>query len=134
VEKTTIVFFECLMNDATAAVSRTAHGRDTRLAIFRLLVRAGDDGLNIGEIGQYLDMATSTLAYHLETLVGAGLVVRKRQGRQIMKRLNFDAMHRTVSFLAAEYRGGSVCLNRFRGFRKWIPDSVTLPSIPASVD
>lgn len=79
-----------------------ALGHDTRLAIFRLLVQAGDDGLNVGEVGQHLDMAPSTLAHHLGALVSAGLVVQERQGRQIVNRVDFDAMRRTVAFLTSE--------------------------------
>ena len=90
------------MTHTDAATSLAALGHDTRLAIFRLLVRAGSDGLNIGEIGEHLEMAPSTLAYHLGTLVDAGLVVQERQGRQILNRVDYDAMNRTVSFLTSE--------------------------------
>ncbi|WP_424985136.1 ArsR/SmtB family transcription factor [Microbulbifer sp. S227A] len=79
-----------------------ALGHDARLAIFRLLVRAGHDGLNVGEIGQELDMPASTLAHHLRSLVEAGLVVQERKGRQIVNRVDYDAMQRTVTFLTAE--------------------------------
>lgn len=91
-----------MMKHASAALSLAALGHDTRLMIFRLLVRAGKDGLNIGEIGQHLDMAASTLAYHLKTLVDAGLVTQERLGRQIINRVDFDVMHQTVTFLTAE--------------------------------
>lgn len=91
-----------MMTHTATALSLAALGHDTRLAIFRLLVRAGNDGLNIGEIGQHLDMAASTLAYHLSTLVDAGLVTQERQGRQIINRVNFDVMHQTVSYLVSE--------------------------------
>ena len=90
------------MNMASTALSLAALGHETRLTIFRLLVRAGNDGLNIGEIGDHLGMAASTLAYHLTTLVDAGLVTQERQGRQIMNRVDFDVMHQTLSFLTAE--------------------------------
>ncbi len=91
-----------MMKHTTAALSLAALGHDTRLTIFRLLVRAGSDGLNIGDIGQHLGMAASTLAYHLGTLVDAGLVSQERKGRQIINRVDFDAMNRTVSFLTSE--------------------------------
>ncbi|AXI53257.1 ArsR/SmtB family transcription factor [Sulfitobacter sp. JL08] len=91
-----------MMNMASTALSLAALGHETRLTIFRLLVRAGNDGLNIGEIGDHLGMAASTLAYHLKTLVDAGLVTQERQGRQIMNRVDFDVMHQTLSFLTAE--------------------------------
>ena len=95
-----------MMKSTAAALSLAALGHDTRLTIFRLLVRAGNDGLNIGEIGQYLEMAASTLAYHLRTLVDAGLVTQERQGRQIVNRVDFDVMHQTVSFLTSECCAG----------------------------
>ncbi len=91
-----------MMKHTSAALSLAALGHDTRLTIFRLLVRAGNDGLNIGDIGQHLDMAASTLAYHLKTLVDAGLVTQERQGRQIINRVDFDVMHQTVSFLTSQ--------------------------------
>lgn len=91
-----------MITHTSAATSLAALGHDTRLTIFRLLVRAGKDGLNIGEIGHHLEMAASTLAYHLGTLVDAGLVVQERQGRQIINRVDFDVMNSTVSFLTAE--------------------------------
>ncbi|MET4104252.1 ArsR family transcriptional regulator [Roseovarius sp. MBR-78] len=79
-----------------------ALGHDTRLAIFRLLVRAGEEGLNVGEIGQHLGHAPSTLAHHLSTLVEAGLVVQERQGRAVLNRVDFTAMRRMLDFLTAE--------------------------------
>ncbi len=90
------------MNLSSTALSLAALGHETRLTIFRLLVRAGNDGLNIGDIGEHLGMAASTLAYHLKTLVDAGLVTQERQGRQIINRVDFDVMHQTLSFLTAE--------------------------------
>ena len=48
------------MKHASVALSLAALGHDTRLKVFRLLVRAGNDGLNIGEIGQHLDRSFFT--------------------------------------------------------------------------
>lgn len=79
-----------------------ALGHDARLAIFRLLVRKGYDGLRVGEIGQLLDLAPSTLAHHLAALVDAGLVVQEKQGREVFNKANFPAMDHLVSFLTAE--------------------------------
>lgn len=79
-----------------------ALGHDTRLAIFRLLVKAGEGGLIVGEIGQHLEQAPSTLAHHLSALVEAGLVVQERQGRAVINRVDYAAMQRTLSFLTSE--------------------------------
>lgn len=106
-DKTTfIVFISSMMKLTSVALSLAALGHDARLAIFRLLVRAGDDGLNIGEVVAHLDMAPSTLAYHLKTLVDAGLVKQERQGRHIVNRVDFAVMNETVSFLTSECCAG----------------------------
>jgi DNA-binding transcriptional ArsR family regulator len=79
-----------------------ALGHDARLSIFRLLVKAGHDGLRVGEIGDHLGLAPSTLAHHLSALVDAGLVVQDKQGREVLNRVDFDAMNRLVGFLTSQ--------------------------------
>ena len=79
-----------------------ALGHDARLAIFRLLVKAGKDGLRVGEIGAHLDLAPSTLAHHLSTLVDAGLVIQEKRGREVVNRVDFAAMHTVLDFLTSE--------------------------------
>jgi DNA-binding transcriptional ArsR family regulator len=83
-----------------------ALGHDARLAIFRLLVRAGEDGLRVGEIGTHAGLAPSTLAHHLSTLVAAGLVRQEKQGREVVCRADYTAMHRVLDFLTAECCAG----------------------------
>lgn len=84
------------------ARSLAALGHDARLGIFRLLVRAGEGGLSVGEIGGHLGLAPSTLAHHLRALVEAGLVAQERRGREVVSRVDFEAMRRTLAFLTAE--------------------------------
>lgn len=84
------------------AKALAALGHDTRLALYRLLVKAGDEGLNVGEIGRHLRARPSTLAHHLSALVDAGLVIQERRGREVVNRADYDAMRRTVGFLTAE--------------------------------
>jgi DNA-binding transcriptional ArsR family regulator len=79
-----------------------ALGHEARLAIYRTLVRAGPDGMRVGEIGAHLRMAPSTLAHHLSSLVEAGLVVQVRQGREVFNRADYGAMNGLVAFLTAE--------------------------------
>ncbi len=79
-----------------------ALGHDARLAIFRLLVKAGDDGLRVSDIGSHLHFAPSTLAHHLSALVDAGLVVQDKQGREVFNRVDYTAMRRVLGFLSAE--------------------------------
>ena len=83
-----------------------ALGHDARLSIFRLLVRAGEDGLRVGDIGRLEGLAPSTLAHHLSALVAAGLVVQERQGREVLNRVDFPAMRGLVGFLTAECCAG----------------------------
>ncbi|MEI4260935.1 ArsR/SmtB family transcription factor [Roseovarius sp. D0-M9] len=79
-----------------------ALGHDARLSIFRLLVKAGEDGLRVGDIGDHLGLAPSTLAHHLSALVDAGLVVQDKQGREVFNRVDFAAMRRVLGFLTSE--------------------------------
>ena len=83
-----------------------ALGHEARLAIFRLLVRAGDGGLPVGEIGAHLGLAPSTLAHHLAALVSAGLVTQTRSGREVVNRADYAAMRRLLGFLTAECCAG----------------------------
>jgi ArsR family transcriptional regulator, arsenate/arsenite/antimonite-responsive transcriptional repressor len=76
-----------------------ALGHDARLAIFRLLVQAGEEGLIVGEIGAHLGLAPSTLAHHLNTLVAAGLVIQERRGREVVNRADYAAMQRVLGYL-----------------------------------
>ena len=94
--------FGRMMTQASTSLALAALGHDTRLGIFRLLVRAGHDGMNVGDIGQHLSMAPSTLAHHLGTLVEAGLVTQERQGRLILSRVDYEVMNQTLAFLTAE--------------------------------
>ncbi|MBA5779153.1 helix-turn-helix transcriptional regulator [Stappia sp. F7233] len=93
---------------STSPIARAlaALGHDTRLQVYRLLVRAGHDGLNVGEIGSLLEMPASTLAHHLSSLVDAGLVIQERRGREVTNRADYDAMQRTLSYLTSECCSG----------------------------
>lgn len=86
----------------TYAPLLAALGHEARLEIYRLLVRAGEPGLNVGEIGTHLQMPASTLSHHLSNLVHTGLVVQQKNGREVLNRVDFDIMNQTVSFLTDE--------------------------------
>lgn len=83
-----------------------ALGHDARLSIFRLLVRAGAEGLRVGEIAEHLGLAPSTLAHHMGALVDAGLVLQARQGREVFCKVDYPAMQGLLSFLSAECCAG----------------------------
>lgn len=90
------------MEETDAAKSLSALGHEARLSVFRLLVKAGDGGLNVGEIGQHLSMPASTLAHHLSALVDAGLVRQERYGREIRNYANYEEVTELVEFLTRE--------------------------------
>lgn len=92
------------------ALALAALGHDARLSIFRLLVKAGEEGLRVGDIGAHLELAPSTLAHHLSALVDAGLVVQGKRGREVFNRVDYPAMHRVLNFLTSECCDGVLVL------------------------
>ena len=90
------------MPAAEVARALAALGHTSRLGIFRLLVRAGRTGLNVGDIIAHLQIPASTLAHHLNALASTGLVIQERRGREIINRADFAAMEGIISFLTAE--------------------------------
>ena len=81
-------------------------GHPTRLDIFRLLVRAGRNGLAVGAIQRHLDVPASTLSHHIANLVGAGLVAQKREGRVLRCVAGYERMDDIVAALTAECCAG----------------------------
>ena len=76
-----------------------ALSQETRLAAFRLLVRAGPAGLPAGEIARARGAAPSTLSTHLGLLQRAGLVTSERRSRRIVYRADFDGVGALMKFL-----------------------------------
>ena len=73
--------------------------QETRLGIFRLLVRRGPEGLSAGVIADRLGVAPATLSFHLTHLMHAGLIDQRRESRSLIYTANFDGMNALVSFL-----------------------------------
>ncbi len=94
------------MTNSSNARALAALGHDARLSIFRLLVKAGEDGLRVGDIGGHLNLPPSTLAHHLSTLVDAGLVLQEKRGREVFNKVDYSAMQRILSFLTSECCSG----------------------------
>ena len=82
---------------AVDALGALAH--ETRLAVFRMLVEAGPDGLVAGSIAERAGVPPSTMSHHLATLERAGLVRSERESRQIHYRADFAGMRRLLAFL-----------------------------------
>jgi ArsR family transcriptional regulator, arsenate/arsenite/antimonite-responsive transcriptional repressor len=90
------------MTEDQAADAFAGLANRTRLRLFRLLVRAGDQGLNVGDLQRLLDVPPSTLSHHLTALSAAGLIVQERQGREVISRADFDGVRRMVAYLTDE--------------------------------
>ncbi len=84
------------------ARSFSALGHDARLSIFRLLVKAGEHGLRISDIGDQLNIAPSTLVHHLSFLVSAGLILQEKHGREVLNRVDYSVLNNLIGFLTSE--------------------------------
>jgi len=86
-----------------AAAALAALGHEARLGIFRVLVRAGDEGLPVYGIQERVGgTPRSTLAHHLQTLVQAGLVAQTKVGAEVLNHANYDAVRVLISYLTDE--------------------------------
>jgi DNA-binding transcriptional ArsR family regulator len=83
--------------DAVAALATLA--QDNRLDVFRLLVKAGPEGMPAGKVAEELGLAPNTLTFHFDRLRSAGLVTVRRQGRSMIYAAQFDVMNTLLGFL-----------------------------------
>lgn len=84
-----------------------ALAQSTRLAIYRMLVEAGKEGMSAGQIAGKLNVPPASLSFHFKTLNHAGLVVSRQDGRFIYYTANFDAMNGLVGYLTENCCGGN---------------------------
>lgn len=87
------------MENKDAVPVLSALAQETRLDIFRLLVRAGNVGLSAGALGQALGIPAATLSFHLRELKHAGIVFCLREGRSLIYSANFEAINALLNFL-----------------------------------
>lgn len=92
--------------EQAAADALAALGNRTRLRIFKLLVRAGRDGANVGTVQRLLRVPATTLAHHLGTLTDAGLVVQERRGREVICTANYEAVNDVLRYVKDECCAG----------------------------
>lgn len=89
-----------------AADAMAALGNRTRLRIFKLLVRAGREGTNIGTLQRHLGIPATTLAHHLATLTQSGLLEQERRGREVICTANYKAVNDVLAYVKAECCAG----------------------------
>jgi len=85
-----------------AAAGFAAMGAAQRLDVLRYLVKAGDAGLQVGEIAARTGMAASTLAHHLKALQNAGLISQAQVGRATINRANYRHLEALAGYILQE--------------------------------
>ncbi|MCU4162133.1 winged helix-turn-helix domain-containing protein [Acidiphilium sp. AL] len=92
-----------------AALAALAH--EHRLAAYRLLVEAGPGGLPAGEIAERVGLVPSSLTFHIQALLRAGLITQRRASRHVIYAADFAAMNGLVGFLVRNCCGQemSIC-------------------------
>lgn len=94
------------MEIKSAVEALGALAQETRLAVFRLLVQAGPNGLRAGEIAHRVAVPPATLSFHLKELARAGLITARRESRQIFYAADFAGMRDLLAFLTEDCCGG----------------------------
>lgn len=97
------------MNSKAAVEALAALAQEHRLALFRLLVQAGEAGMTAGAIAGALGLPNSSLSFHLAQLHRAGLIRQERQGRSLLYRADYGAMNGLVAYLMENCCGGLSC-------------------------
>jgi ArsR family transcriptional regulator len=91
--------------DVIEALGALAH--EHRLAIYRLLMQRGPEGLSAGAIGQHIGLLPSSLTFHLQNLQRAGLLAQRRESRQLFYSVDFSVMNGLVGYLTENCCGNS---------------------------
>jgi DNA-binding transcriptional ArsR family regulator len=97
------------MENKAAVQALAALAQESRLAIYRLLVQAGPEGLAASRIAETLAIPPSSLSFHLKELSHAMLIVPRQQGRFVIYAAQFDTMNALVGFLTENCCGGNPC-------------------------
>ena len=84
-------------NEAVSCLE--ALSKDTRLKIYRYLVRAGREGAPVGELQKKLEIPGSTLSHHISKMVRANLVIQERQSTTLICKANYEMMDSLINFL-----------------------------------
>jgi len=99
------------MDQKRAIAALGALAQETRLELFRLLVTRGPEGLPAGVIAEKLGVMPSSLSFHLQQLVHAGLITQRRLSRQLIYSAEYGAMNELMAYLTENCcgRGAALC-------------------------
>jgi DNA-binding transcriptional ArsR family regulator len=87
------------MESVAVVKALAALAQESRLALFRLLVKRGPEGYTPGEIAERLRIPAPTLSFHLKSLTAADLIGVRREGRFLFYSANFEQMNEIVGFM-----------------------------------
>jgi len=96
-----------MMKPAQVVKALSALAQPTRLAIYRLLVQRGPDGMAAGQVSEKLKVSPATLSFHFKTLSHAGLIESRQDGRFIYYAANFAEMNDMLAYLTENCCGGN---------------------------
>lgn len=97
------------METKEVLVALAAIAQESRLAIFRLLVQIGPDGMAATKIAEQLDIAPSSLSFHLKELTHARLIVSRSEGRYVIYSADVGVMNGLIGYLTENCCGGIPC-------------------------
>lgn len=97
------------LTNASAIAALAALAQESRLAVFRLLVQAGPQGMAATKIAEALAIAPSSLSFHLKELAHANLVTASKTGRSIIYAANYAGMNGLLAFLTENCCAGAPC-------------------------
>jgi ArsR family transcriptional regulator, arsenate/arsenite/antimonite-responsive transcriptional repressor len=97
------------MEYKNALAALAALAQESRLAVFRLLVQAGPEGMAATKIAEHLGISPSSLSFHLKELAHADMVTPTKNGRSIIYSANFATMNGLLGFLTENCCGGNPC-------------------------
>lgn len=97
------------MDSLAVIAALSALAQEHRLALFRLLVQAGEQGLSAGAIADALGVPNSSLSFHLAQLTRAGLIRQERQSRSLIYSADYATMNDLVAYLMENCCGGADC-------------------------
>jgi ArsR family transcriptional regulator, arsenate/arsenite/antimonite-responsive transcriptional repressor len=99
------------MENKSIVTALAALAQESRLAVFRLLIQTGPEGLPAGKIAETLSIPPSSLSFHLKELSHANLVTSRQESRYVIYSANFQTMNTLIAFLTENCCQGNACIS-----------------------